>query len=237
MRWSFSVSLQHFVLILVDRAVSSDSGTPSSLSGKDFLTATLHGINVSLDLTPKVDHELRDVYQWRFHGGLTNFETAIFGKPFMYFQRQRNIESADEQRQQSANTGETSPSFPRTSFFEAVENEMDLMKESIRNRTSITPTVPEINYVDVTNEIGRTGHTLMIGLELKPLVTKIQPETIRRLVQYFSFETSDTFTEEIDRLREIQRTMGYNERSFLGDIVAEQAEKFRSRVLEEQMVS
>lgn len=73
MQWSLTIRLQHFSFTLSEKEKTRKSEM-AEYEEPDFLTTTFHNLQFSIDLTPKVDHELRDVFQWRIHGGLDSLE-------------------------------------------------------------------------------------------------------------------------------------------------------------------
>eukprot|EP01054_Gregarina_sp_Poly1_P001587 Gregarina_sp_Poly_1__1586@NODE_13_length_23366_cov_172_320786_g11_i0_p1_GENE_NODE_13_length_23366_cov_172_320786_g11_i0NODE_13_length_23366_cov_172_320786_g11_i0_p1_ORF_typecomplete_len4110_score635_11Chorein_N/PF12624_7/8_2e19Chorein_N/PF12624_7/1_7e03SHRBD/PF06650_12/4_7e03SHRBD/PF06650_12/5_5e17VPS13/PF16908_5/1_8e11VPS13/PF16908_5/1_3e03ATG_C/PF09333_11/3e09VPS13_C/PF16909_5/1_4VPS13_C/PF16909_5/61VPS13_C/PF16909_5/72TDRP/PF15683_5/0_26_NODE_13_length_23366_cov_172_320786_g11_i0159812331 len=211
MKWSLSVTLQQFAFTLTEKLPQADTHDKQP----EFLTAELFGLKFSLMLTPKVDHELRDVFEWRFFGALDKFEANQLGKPMIFFQR-GNFHA------KHSSSG---------SFHEAEESIDSSSMEAITNTVART----ESNSIEVMNVISREGHTMHVKIYLLPLVLKIRPIFIRKFASFFTFEASEHFAEELRKIQEMQISAGLEERGgFLGDYMAEQAEKFKSRVVEQQ---
>eukprot|EP01053_Blabericola_migrator_P000228 Blabericola_migrator_1__227@NODE_105_length_14178_cov_154_704486_g93_i0_p1_GENE_NODE_105_length_14178_cov_154_704486_g93_i0NODE_105_length_14178_cov_154_704486_g93_i0_p1_ORF_typecomplete_len3988_score609_25Chorein_N/PF12624_7/8_1e19SHRBD/PF06650_12/1_5e03SHRBD/PF06650_12/2_7e17VPS13/PF16908_5/5_5e13VPS13/PF16908_5/1_1e02VPS13/PF16908_5/2_3e03VPS13/PF16908_5/7_6e03ATG_C/PF09333_11/4e03ATG_C/PF09333_11/5_6e08VPS13_mid_rpt/PF16910_5/4_2e03VPS13_mid_rpt/PF16910_5/0_00034VPS13_mid_rpt/PF16910_5/3_9e0 len=213
MEWILSVTLPQFTLTLTEPESYETSDSPA-----DFLCAKIFELNFSLKLTPKVDHELRDVFEWRFFGALDRFEASQLGKPMVFFQRALN-----HTRSSSA-----------TSFLEVEERSADSSLPLAGESPSLIPI--NSNSVEIMNSISREGHNLSVKISLMPIVLQLRPVFIRKFMYFFTSELSDAFAEELRKIQEMQKLtgLGPEQNTFLGDYVAEQAEKLKSKMAEQQ---
>lgn len=280
MKWSFSVGLGSFTFLLEEADRDSEGHVRSQ---DEFMKVVFDGLNLTLLLEPKVDHDLREVFQWTFHAGLRNLSASQHGNRLVYFQNHSNALSQQTTPTHSFHRndlqvegqnvggdgrdgtlagngtreddgqidGSRAPTDSDLHRFATIKDsgEFDFSDDlksldvrsqdpelrSVDAKSDLDDTASfhaDYNFVDVANLVGKDKHRLVLGSRLKPVVLKIRPLMLRQFIKFFTFEASEEFRDEMERVKNIRAGLG--DGGFADEFVAEQREKLVARVLEEQ---